>query len=78
MVLDTKDLRGWIDRLRDAGPVVIVGERRHERPLLIAAAALSDAGLSVATRLLPHGPAAVVLVAREAAYAPSTRAWSRR
>lgn len=70
VVPDTKDLRGWVERLQDTGPVVIVGEQRHERPLLSAAAALSDAGLSVATRLLPHGPAAVVLVAREAAYAP--------
>ncbi|PZR51853.1 hypothetical protein DNL40_14680 [Xylanimonas oleitrophica] len=46
--------------------VVLLAEQRHEREALRQAAALTDVGHHVAVRTLPHGPAALTLIALEA------------
>lgn len=68
-VADPSDLGSVLDAVpSDAGHVVLIGEQRHEAAVLRATAVLADAGLRVANVILPHGPAAVVLLAREAAH----------
>lgn len=68
-VADPGELGAVLDAVpSDADHVVLVSEQRHEAAVLRASAVLADAGLRTADVLLPHGPAAVVLLAREAAH----------
>ncbi|MGN8246585.1 hypothetical protein ACTHAM_000249 [Cellulomonas soli] len=46
--------------------VFLVGERRHEALVRRQAAAIADRGPVVAWRALPHGPAAIALIAAQA------------
>jgi len=61
--------QGALDGVRGTAVdhVVIVAERRDETLALRHAAVLADLGRHVAVRTLPHGPAAVLLLALEAA-----------
>lgn len=69
-VAEPADLHGVLDALPDdAEHVLLVGEQRSEAAVRRAAAVVSDTGRRVAPVLLPHGPAAVVLLARETAHA---------
>ncbi|QTE29949.1 hypothetical protein [Pengzhenrongella sicca] len=51
----------------DVTHCVLLGERQHESLVRRHAALLSDRGVAVAWRVVPHGPAAVVAIALEAA-----------
>ena len=59
----------WSSVPAGATHVLLVGERRHEAHVRRHAALLSDRGLAVSWRCLPHGPAAVVVLAMQTAWA---------
>jgi hypothetical protein len=59
----------WAAMESTAGHVLLLGERRHEAHVRRHAALVADRGLPVAWRVLPHGPAALVVIALQAATA---------
>lgn len=57
----------WSAVAPDVTHLVLVGERRHEAAIRRNSALVADRGVAVSWILLPHGPAAVVVLAVEAA-----------
>lgn len=57
----------WDGIDENATHVLLIGERRHEAQVRRHAALLTDRGTAVAWCLLPHGPAALVLLALQVA-----------
>jgi hypothetical protein len=61
------DLDGmWAATQATSGHVLLLGEQRHETVVRRHAALVADRGLPVAWLLLPHGPAALVVLALQA------------
>ncbi len=68
-VVDPQDLAGGTEAVGGATHALLLGERRNEVLVRRQAAALSDTGVAVAWRALPNGPAALLLLATQAAQA---------
>lgn len=69
-VVAPDDLVGGVAALASTGThVLLLGEQRHEPLVRRTAALLRDHGVPVAWRALPHGPAAVLLMASQVAAA---------
>lgn len=64
------DLPGLVERLGGREThLLLLGEKRHEPLVRRHAALMSDSGCPVAWRAVPHGPAALVMVANQVAAA---------